>query len=80
MRTRCRVALQKTVGVVQQQHGFFSLGFLEHRGHVQPGFAHVLAQHVTGVPEGKRAAGRMNTAISPLVWRYSRVGTGTVCR
>ena len=72
------MALQKTVGAVQQQQqdGFFSLGFLAHGGHVRPGFAHVLAQHVTGAPEGKRAAGRMNTAISPLVWRYSRIGTG----
>ena len=75
MRTRCRVALQKTAGVVQQQqHGFFA-----HGDHVRFGFAHVLAQHVTGAPEGKQAAGRMKTAISPLVWRCSRIGMGAVC-
>ena len=43
---RERAILQKTVGLVEQQHGFFLLRFLEHRGHLLFGFTDVFTHQI----------------------------------
>ena len=46
---RATPVLQKTVGLVQQQHCFFLFGFLEHGRHVLLGLAYILTHQITGL-------------------------------